>query len=134
MTTTIAKDGTTRNEHGHWVHGTTSPNPSGRPPRATEERVRERIAAHMTDEVLDALIRQALHDALDRENPHRREDREFVARYSWPRPAEHLELSRAGDALADLSDDQIDQILADHSQQALGDGATASPDVVEPVE
>ncbi len=96
-----------RDRLGRWLPGTPSPNPDGRPPRATEERVRERFSAALTDDAIDSIIGEAIRGAMDKNNPDRRADREFVARYAFPRPAERLSVSRGDGPLDDLNDAEI---------------------------
>lgn len=99
------RNGAQHDELGRWPEGV-SGNPNGRPKRSTEERIRTVISENTTDDDLAHIWKAALEGAKNGDKT----DREFVARYSWPRPEERIAISRDSD-LPDLSDDDIRELL-----------------------
>lgn len=105
--TKLTKYGTTIDAHtGKWVKGTRSPNPAGRPTAAVEIQRRSLMLDVWTDDrfrmVLKVIAAQAEAGC--------RTSQEMMLRYSVP-VASKLEISMQAEPLADLTDDEITELL-----------------------
>lgn len=106
------RNGIIRHENGHWAGGQ-SGNPKGRPRQSATEEGRRAV------EPLLPKAQRNLEKALDEGAVWA--TLEVYNRY-FGKTTDRIELSHGNDALGDLSDEQIDNILSTHELPALDDG------------
>src|SRR5437016_1751146 len=114
-------DETLRDKSGKWLPGTPSPNPNGRLPRKIEQQRIETLQSVLTDEDWAEIVKVAIAHAKAGDAT----ARNWVSSYAAGKPIDRVEMTNTGaDTLADLTDDQIDDIL--HGTKVSSDGPDAA--------